>query len=89
MTMIQIDPGEVSNTGTQFNTMRDQVQELVTRASGLMNTLESQFKGSRATRIFGEWHEMLPRLQSGVQSLEMAGTLLNRAAADFHEADMA
>ena len=87
MTLIQIDTVQVTDTGTQFNNMRNQVEELVTRANGLMTSLESQFKGARAGRIFADWHDMLPRLQAGVQSLEMAGTLLTRASVDFSDVD--
>jgi uncharacterized protein YukE len=87
MPLIQIDTDHVRETGNQFNSMRNQVGELVNRANGLMTSLESQFKGARAGRIFEDWREMLPRLQAGVESLEMAGTLLTRAASDFFDVD--
>jgi hypothetical protein len=87
VTLIQIDTEQVAETGNQFNSMRNQVEELVNRANGLMSSLESQFKGARAGRIFADWHEMMPRLQAGVQSLELAGNLLTRASADFFEVD--
>jgi len=88
MTLIQIDTEQVAETGSQFKAMHNQVGELVNRANGLMTSLENQFfKGGRAGRIFAEWREMMPRLQAGVQSLEMASALLTKASADFLEVD--
>jgi WXG100 family type VII secretion target len=89
VTLIQIDTEQVAQTGTQFNSTRNQVEELVNRANSMMTSLEGQFKGARAERIFADWREMMPRLQAGVQSLEMAGALLSRASADFFQVDSA
>jgi hypothetical protein len=55
----------------------------------MMNSLEGQFKGQRAGKIFSQWHEMEPSLQSAVQALEAAGALLIRAADDFGTVDAA
>lgn len=89
MTLIQINTEEVTKTGNDFNSMHGEVMNLVNRANSMMSSLEAQFKGQRATKIFGEWQEMRPRLESSIQSLEMAGSLLNRAATDFSQVDIA
>lgn len=88
MSVIRIDPGEVQGTASNFNSMSSEVAELVNRARSMMGNLESQFTGSRASKIFQQWHEMEPRLQAAVTNLESAGRLLKSAADDFSAADM-
>jgi len=89
MTLIQINTEEVSRTGTDFNRLRGEVESVVTNAKNMMSSLEGQFKGQRAGKIFSQWHEMEPSLQSAVQALEAAGALLIRAADDFGTVDAA
>ena len=87
MSVIRIDPAEVTKTGTDFRNMAGDVDGLVSRAKGMMSSLEGQFTGSRATKIFGQWHEMAPSLQSAIETLRSAGALLGSAAEDFSTAD--
>ena len=87
MSIIQIDPTEVQGTGGQFIAMQGEVESLVSRARSIMNTLEGQFTGIRPGKIFGEWRDMQGSLTSAMETLGRAGTLLNRAAEDFSEAD--
>jgi len=88
MSVIRIDPAEVTKTGTDFRNMSTDVDGLVSRAKGMMSSLESQFTGTRATKIFGQWHEMMPSLQAAINTLQSAGDLLSSASTDFSNADM-
>ena len=87
MTVIRIDPGDVTKTGSDFRNMSGDVESLVSRAKGMMGSLESQFTGARATKIYGQWHDMLPSLQAAVNTLQSAGDLLASASQDFFSAD--
>jgi len=84
---IRIDPGQVQATGTQFLAKRGDLEALVSQANNLMNSLQGQFAGQRATRIFGEWADMQPNLTAAIQTLQAAGDLLKRASADFADTD--
>ena len=88
MTVIRIEPGEVTRTGTDFRNMSGDVESLVSRAKGVMSSLEGQFTGARASKIYSQWHEMEPSLQSAINTLRSAGDLLASAAQDFSSADM-
>ncbi len=88
MTLIQINPDEVRDTGMKFSNMHNDVNQLVAQARTMMSTLEGNFKGKRAGQIFGEWEQMLPSLNSAAESLEAAGRLLSSAAEDFSAADL-
>jgi WXG100 family type VII secretion target len=87
MTVIRIDPGEVTATGTQFHSKRGELEGMIQQARGLMNSLRGQFTGQRANTIFGEWEGMQPRLTAAVETLQMAGDLLRRASEDFAAVD--
>lgn len=84
---IRIDTGQVQGVGTQFMSRQSDLEALVTQARALMNSLEGQFTGTRAQRIFQEWQQMQPSLNSAVQSLGQAGQLLQRASTAFSETD--
>ncbi|HEY4666970.1 MAG TPA: WXG100 family type VII secretion target [Anaerolineales bacterium] len=87
MADIRINPGDVTKTGNDFMKMSEDVEGLVSRAKGIMSSLESQFTGARATKIYGQWHDMVPGLASAVNTLQSAGGLLSSAAEDFSTAD--
>jgi len=87
MSVIHIDPGEVKITGGKFLNMGSEVEGLVSQAQSMMSNLESQFKGIRAGKIFGEWNDMQGRLKAAADTLKRAGDLLGRAATDFSEVD--
>ncbi len=88
MTVIRLDPAEVQDTGGKFVKMQGEVQGLVTQARGMMSNLQSQFTGMRADKIFRDWDSMQRGLDAAIQSLEDAGTLLNRAGQEFYDVDM-
>jgi WXG100 family type VII secretion target len=87
MSKIQIDTENVLSTGNQFLSKRADLEALVSQANSLMNSLQGQFTGQRASRIFNEWAEMQPNLQNAIQSLQAAGDLLKKASTDFFQAD--
>ena len=87
MTVIRIDPGEVTASGTQFHSKRGELEALIQQSRGVMNNLRGQFTGQRANTIFGEWEGMQPRLTAAVETLQLAGDLLRRAAEDFAAVD--
>ena len=87
MTVIRIEPGEVTRTGNDFQKMSVDVESLVSRAKGVMSSLESQFTGARASKIYSQWHEMEPSLKSAIDTLQSAGRLLSSAAEDFSSVD--
>jgi len=87
MTVIRIEPGEVTSTGNQFHSKGNELEGMIQQARGLMNSLQGMFTGLRANAIYREWDAMQPRLTSSVETLHMAGDLLQRAAKDFSDAD--
>jgi len=89
MAVIRIDPAQVTSTGNQFTAKSTELSSLVQQARGLMNSLQGQFTGQRASMIFSEWEQMQPSLQNAIQTLSMAGDLLKRASIDFQSADSA
>lgn len=84
---IRIDTGQVASVGSQFMGRQSDLEALVTQARSLMNSLEGQFTGNRAQRIFQEWEQMQPSLNAAIQSLGQAGQLLQRASQAFSETD--
>ena len=84
---IRIDPGQVSGVGSQFMCRQSDLEALVTQARSLMSSLEGQFTGQRAQRIYQEWDGMQPSLNAAIQSLGQAGQLLQRASTAFSETD--
>jgi len=88
MSEIRINTGDVSQTGVDFGNMSNDVEGLVSRAKGMMGNLQGQFTGARSKRIFDQWDQMVPGLQSAIETLRSAGRLLGSAAEDFYSADM-
>jgi WXG100 family type VII secretion target len=87
MAEIRINPEQVESTGAQFQSKRGELESLVSAAQSLMNSLQGQFMGQRATAIFNEWNSMQPSLKNAIITLQSAGDLLKRAANDFRAAD--
>lgn len=88
MTVIHVNLEEVRGTGGKFMNMQSQVADLVSSAKGMMGSLQGQFQGARATKIFQQWEEMQPSLTAAINTLQSAGELLNQAATDFETVDM-
>jgi WXG100 family type VII secretion target len=84
---IVVNTDEVQRIGAAFLSKKTEVEDLVRRADGQMKTLQSEFKGMRATKINTEWGDMYPRLTQAISSLEQAGKWLESAAADFTQVD--
>ena len=51
MPQIRIDTEQVASTGQQFNAKRGELESLVNQSRALMNNLQGQFTGRRATAI--------------------------------------
>jgi WXG100 family type VII secretion target len=88
MSEIRINTGDVTRIGGDFGKMSDEVDSLVSRAKGMMGNLQPQFTGGRSKRIFDQWDQMAPSLQSAIETLRSAGALLSSASKDFSDADM-
>jgi len=88
MSEIRINTGDVTRTGADFGKMSEEVGSLVSRAKSMMGNLQGQFTGARSKRIFDQWDQMAPSLQSAIETLGSAGRLLGSAAEDFNSADM-
>ncbi|RME57024.1 hypothetical protein D6779_09550 [Candidatus Parcubacteria bacterium] len=87
MTRITIDTAQVTQVGVQFQAKSNELAALHQQAKSLMNSLQGQFMGNRANRIFGDWESMQPSLLNAIETLEIAGNLLKKAAADFAATD--
>jgi len=87
MPVIRIDTAQVDSTGTQFLSKRGDLEGLVSQARSLMNSLQGQFTGHRASAIFAEWESMQPNLQAAIVTLQQAGDLLKRASQEFQIVD--
>lgn len=87
MVSILVPTAEVQATGSQFISKSAELDALIKQAQSLMNNLQSQFKGQRATRINAEWQNFQQPLQNAVQTLQTTGNWLKKAAADFTDVD--
>jgi WXG100 family type VII secretion target len=87
MTNIVVPTAEVDAAGQQFITKSGEVDALVKQAQSLMNNLQGQFKGQRATRINSEWQGMQQQLVNAIQTLQTTGHWLKKAATDFTNVD--
>lgn len=87
MPQIRIDTEQVASTGQQFNAKRGELESLVNQSRALMNNLQGQFTGRRATAIFGEWDGMQASLTNAMQTLQSASDLLRRASTEFGQVD--
>ena len=84
---IRIDTGQVAGIASQLMARQSDLEALVLQARSLMASLEGQFTGNRAQRIFMEWEQMQPSLDAAIQSLGQAGQLLQRSSVAFSETD--
>jgi uncharacterized protein YukE len=82
-----IDTSQVSGIGSQLVSRQSDLEALVNQARSSMNSLEGQFTGPRAQRIFQEWQGMQTSLNAAIQSLGQAGQLLQRAATAYDAAN--
>jgi WXG100 family type VII secretion target len=83
MPLIRIDTAQVDSTGTQFLSKRGDLEGLVSQSRSMMNGLQGQFTGQRASAIFAEWESMQPNLQAAILTLQQAGDLLKKASQEF------
>jgi len=83
MTRITIDTAQVAQVGAQFQAKSGELAALHQQAKSLMNSLQGQFTGNRANRIFGDWESMQSNLVNAIETLQVAGELLKKAANDF------
>ncbi len=86
MTVIRIPP-EVETTGSQFLSKSAELEALVRQAVSMMNTLQPQFQGQRANKIYAEWQQMQTPLQTAVQTLQTTGNFLKKAFTEFTAID--
>jgi WXG100 family type VII secretion target len=87
MANIVANTGSIQTTSSQFFQKQQELEGLINQAKSQMASLEAEFKGTRATRIQGEWQQMQPQLVKAIESLKTAGDLLKRAALAFEDVD--
>jgi WXG100 family type VII secretion target len=87
MAQISINTAEVEAAASRFNKERGDLEALLQNSRSLMNSLQGQFQGQRAQKIFGAWQDMQPNLNGAIIALETAGKLLKDAATAFSQAD--
>ena len=87
MSVIRIDTAQVANTGDLFYQKSKEVDALISQARSLINSLQGQFTGQRATRIYSDWEAIQPNLVNSIETLHIAGDILKKAAADFMAVD--
>ncbi len=87
MSVIRLSPSEVDSVGQQFMAKSQEVDALVKQAQSMMNNLQAEFTGQRATRINSEWQGMQQGLINAIQALQTTGNWLKKAAMDFQGVD--
>lgn len=87
MSVIRIDTGQVQSTGQQFHSKSGELSGLHQQAKSLMASLQGQFMGQRASAVFADWEAMQPSLLNAVETLQISGDLLKRAATEFSAVD--
>jgi WXG100 family type VII secretion target len=87
--MIKIDPGEVRSTGQQVLKKKQEMEDLIALIKRVMDDLQQNFTGKRSQAIYQEWQELHPKLNTSFQTLDQVKDLLQRAADQFEEVDMA
>jgi uncharacterized protein YukE len=85
---IRMDTSQLVSVSSQLKAKEQELDAIINQARALMATLESQFTGNRASKIFGEWEQIQGNLNQGIQSVESAGNLLNMADAAFSDFDI-
>lgn len=87
MSVIRIDTAQVDSTGSQFHSKSGELGALHQQAKSLMTSLQGQFMGQRAAAIFADWESMQPSLLNAIETLQVAGDLLKKAATEFSAVD--
>jgi len=87
MAVIKIDTSQIDSIGSQFHVKSSEIETLITQSRSLMSSLQGQFMGQRASKIFTEWEDLQPNLLNAVESLQIAGDLLKRSAMEFSAVD--
>ena len=85
MPKIMVNPDQIDNLRTQFNTTRSGLEVLLAATNLEINNIKAQ--GLHATRLISEWNHLQPELIHSISSFQKASDLLARAASAFREID--
>lgn len=89
MAKIVVDPQELSDTGSQWMTKRQEVDALIQQSRALANKLQGSWQGMRSTKFQNDYNEIEKGLKMAAETMQAASELLKRTSLDFSQADNA
>ncbi len=87
MARIRITPEQVRQVAGQFAQAANQSQEMVTRLTNAVNSMQPEWEGMTSQRFYGDFQQWSGQMARFVELLNGISTQLNQIADRFAAAD--
>ncbi len=87
MARIRITPEQVRQVAGQFSQAANQSQEMVTRLTNAVNSMQPEWEGMTSQRFYGDFQQWSSQMARFVELLNSISTQLNQIADRFAAAD--
>ncbi|MFN3761978.1 MAG: WXG100 family type VII secretion target [Anaerolineae bacterium] len=87
MARIRITPEQVRQVAGQFAQAANQSQEMVTRLTNAVNSMQPEWEGMTSQRFYGDFQQWSGQMTRFVELLNSISTQLNQIADRFAAAD--
>ncbi|MGB9777672.1 MAG: WXG100 family type VII secretion target [Anaerolineae bacterium] len=87
MARIRITPEQVRQVSAQFAQAANQSQEMVSRLTNAVNSMQPEWEGMTSQRFYGDFQQWSSQMARFVELLNSISTQLNQIADRFAAAD--
>lgn len=87
MAKITITPEQIRQVSSQFSQSSGQSQEMVTRLTNALNTMQPDWQGMTSQRFYSDFQQWSGQMTKFVELLNSISTQMNQIADRFATAD--
>ena len=87
MAKITVTPEQIRSVATQFSQAGSQSQDMVSRLTNTINSMQPEWQGMTSQRFYGDFQTWSTQMTKFVEMLNSISTQLNQVADRFATAD--
>ena len=87
MTQIVVSPERLESVARTFDSKKAETENMINALRSTMNSLDADWDGVAQHKFYGEWNEMIPKMNQFTELLGEISSELRRIAQVFREAD--
>jgi WXG100 family type VII secretion target len=87
MTQIVVSPERLESVARTFDSKKTETESMIRSLRSTMDSLDADWDGVAQQKFYGEWNEMIPKMNQFTDLLGEISSELRRIAQVFREAD--